>query len=168
MEMRLSTATAGGWARTPAASRQGVATVEMALVLPVLIVLLFGIIEFGLVFKDRMVLSTASREATRIAALGRPVAEVISRGKEAASTLTVTSLTVTPEYRTYSAGAYTAWQALANAPSGTTNTAPTLAQVRVTMSYPHHLVTGSLFAGILGDGGTSIKTLTTSVVMTRE
>jgi Flp pilus assembly protein TadG len=39
--------------------------VEFALVLPILLVILFGIIEFGLIMYDKAVLTNASREAAR-------------------------------------------------------------------------------------------------------
>ena len=45
------------------------ATVEMAVVRPVLLTMLFGIIEFGWVFSVRQALTTAAREGARTAAL---------------------------------------------------------------------------------------------------
>lgn len=44
---------------------RGAAAVEFALVLPVLVVLLFGIIEFGFILYSKEVLTNASREGTR-------------------------------------------------------------------------------------------------------
>jgi len=43
----------------------GVAAVEMALVLPILLVILFGIIDFGLALYTKEVLANASREGAR-------------------------------------------------------------------------------------------------------
>ena len=43
----------------------GVSAVEFAIVLPVLILLLFGIIEFGILFYDKAVITNASREGAR-------------------------------------------------------------------------------------------------------
>lgn len=48
----------------------GAALVEMALVLPLLMLLVFGIIDFGLCTKDRMAVSQAAREGARVAAVG--------------------------------------------------------------------------------------------------
>ena len=45
--------------------QRGVAVVEFALVLPVLLLILFGIIEFGLVMFDQAVITNASREGAR-------------------------------------------------------------------------------------------------------
>jgi Flp pilus assembly protein TadG len=44
---------------------EGAAAVEFALVLPLLILILFGIIEFGFVLYDQEVITNASREGAR-------------------------------------------------------------------------------------------------------
>jgi len=44
---------------------RGIAVVELALLLPILAVVLFGLVEFGLAFRSHEVLSQASREAVR-------------------------------------------------------------------------------------------------------
>ncbi len=44
---------------------KGASAVEFALVLPVLIVILFGIIEFGFILYDKAVITNASREGAR-------------------------------------------------------------------------------------------------------
>ncbi len=46
-------------------NRRGTAAVEFALILPVLVVLVFGIIEFGLLLYDKQVITNASREGAR-------------------------------------------------------------------------------------------------------
>ena len=48
----------------PHAPRAGVATVEFALVVPVLLTILLGIIEFGLLFEDFMMLKKQMMETT--------------------------------------------------------------------------------------------------------
>lgn len=45
--------------------KTGVSAVEFAIVLPVLILFLFGIIEFGILFYDKAVITNASREGAR-------------------------------------------------------------------------------------------------------
>ena len=45
--------------------KKGVSAVEFAIVLPVLILFLFGIIEFGILFYDKAVITNASREGAR-------------------------------------------------------------------------------------------------------
>ena len=48
---------------------RGAAAVELAVVLPLLLTLVFGIIEFGWVFMVRETLTNASREGCRVAVL---------------------------------------------------------------------------------------------------
>lgn len=48
----------------------GAAAVEMALVLPVLLIVMFGIIEFGFVFNAQISLTQAVREGVRVGAIG--------------------------------------------------------------------------------------------------
>jgi len=57
--------------------QNGIAAVEFALVLPLLVILAFGIIEFSLVLFDKAVITNASREGARAAILYRvtPVTE---------------------------------------------------------------------------------------------
>ena len=49
----------------------GAAAVEMALVLPLLLLVLFGIIDFGRGFNAQMQVTQAAREAVRVKALGQ-------------------------------------------------------------------------------------------------
>jgi Flp pilus assembly protein TadG len=46
-------------------SYRGTAIVEFAIILPLLLVLLFGIIEFGIILYDKAVITNASREGAR-------------------------------------------------------------------------------------------------------
>jgi Flp pilus assembly protein TadG len=46
-------------------SRKGAAMVELAIILPILFVVLFGIIEFGLILYDKALITNASREGAR-------------------------------------------------------------------------------------------------------
>ena len=57
-------------------SERGVAAVEFALVSPVLIILLFTIIEFSLVLYDKAVLTNASREGARYGSVHDPTGTV--------------------------------------------------------------------------------------------
>ena len=56
--------------------QSGAATVEFAIVLPLLVLLAFGTIEFGLMLYNKQILTNASREATRAAVKGVTVSEV--------------------------------------------------------------------------------------------
>jgi Flp pilus assembly protein TadG len=46
-------------------SQKGAAMVEFAIVLPLLLLIVFGIIEFGIIFYDQQVITNASREGAR-------------------------------------------------------------------------------------------------------
>jgi len=46
-------------------NQKGAALVEFALVLPVLLLILMGIIEFGIILFDKAIITNASREAAR-------------------------------------------------------------------------------------------------------
>ena len=50
--------------------QDGAAAVEFALLLPLLVLLLFGIIEFGVAFNTRIQATNAAREAARQAVVG--------------------------------------------------------------------------------------------------
>lgn len=66
---------------------RGAAAVEMAIVLPVLVLLCFGIIDFSRMLNAHLQLSQASREGVRLAALGSggyTPAQVTQRAKDAA------------------------------------------------------------------------------------
>jgi len=50
---------------------RGGAVIEFVLVLPILLLILFGIIEFSIALYDKAVITNASREATRAGILSR-------------------------------------------------------------------------------------------------
>ncbi len=58
--------------RDPHRRRAGTTMVELALVMPLLLMLLFAIAEFSLAFLDWQVVSSAAREGARAASLFRP------------------------------------------------------------------------------------------------
>jgi Flp pilus assembly protein TadG len=51
---------------------KGQAVVETALILPIILLILMGIIDFGLLFNNYLIIANASREAARQAAVGVP------------------------------------------------------------------------------------------------
>lgn len=74
---------------------KGQALAELALVLPVLILLLFAIIEFGRVFSAHLTVIAASREGARYGIVGATDAEIVAHVKESAATLDTSLLRVT-------------------------------------------------------------------------
>ena len=66
-----------------ASSQIGSAVVEFAIILPILFLVLFGIIEFGLLFANKQMLVTASREGARLGIVsGITDNEIIYRVRE--------------------------------------------------------------------------------------
>jgi Flp pilus assembly protein TadG len=61
-----STRAAGGQGR----AERGAAAVEFALLLPLLVALLFGFVEFGIAFNTKIQATNAAREGARIAVVG--------------------------------------------------------------------------------------------------
>ncbi|TET15824.1 MAG: pilus assembly protein [Actinobacteria bacterium] len=50
-------------------SEKGASAVEFALILPILIILVFGIVQFGIAFNNYITITHAAREGARIAAV---------------------------------------------------------------------------------------------------
>ncbi|MFC7063859.1 TadE/TadG family type IV pilus assembly protein [Halobacillus seohaensis] len=57
-------------------SQKGQALVELALVLPILLMLIFGIVDFGRIFHAYLTLDHAGREAARTASVGAEDSEI--------------------------------------------------------------------------------------------
>lgn len=68
-------------------TNKGQSLVETALILPVLLLLLTGIIDFGLLFNSYLVVSNASREGARYAAVGNTDAQIMAAAGNAAASL---------------------------------------------------------------------------------
>ena len=69
--------------RLPAMSERGAILAEFVLVLPVLLMILFGIIEFGVAFSRSQAISAAAREAGRLASLSTTTSADISNRVDA-------------------------------------------------------------------------------------
>lgn len=65
--------------------RRGSLTLELLLVLPILMTVVLGAFEFSMLAQARQQLLTASREGTRVAALGGTVADVEQATQQALS-----------------------------------------------------------------------------------
>ncbi|HEY7146387.1 MAG TPA: TadE/TadG family type IV pilus assembly protein [Streptosporangiaceae bacterium] len=122
---------------------RGAAAVEFALVLPLLLLLVFAIIDFGRALSAQITLTQAAREGARLTALGQP--NVVSRTQAAAVGLSPVDVTVT------------------SCPAG----AGPSANGVVAASYSFSFVTPvGAIAGLLGGGGFgSPVTLTAQGVM---
>lgn len=80
--------------RRRARGERGVAAVEFALVVPILLVVLFGIIDFGFAINRYAIVNNSAREGVREASLGGTEAEIraaVTRGmSDLGGTYTVT------------------------------------------------------------------------------
>jgi Flp pilus assembly protein TadG len=84
--------------KTLTRSERGQAVAEFALVLPLLLILVFGVIQFGIVFRDYLALTDATRAGARKAAVSRmsadPNATAVSAVDKAAADLDQSKLDV--------------------------------------------------------------------------
>jgi Flp pilus assembly protein TadG len=82
------------------AKERGAVAVEFALLAPVLIMLLLGIMEFGRAYSVQISLSSAAREGVRVMAIGNDTAAARTAGKNAATALqpalTDANITISP------------------------------------------------------------------------
>ncbi|RBP66000.1 TadE-like protein [Alkalibaculum bacchi] len=82
-------------------SDKGQALVEFALVLPILLALILGMIEFGWILNGKITLTNAAREGARVAAIYHDKGAVVDDAKEAvinasvASSLTIIGVNTT-------------------------------------------------------------------------
>jgi hypothetical protein len=79
-----------------AKSRRGHVALELLLVLPILLTVLLGTVEFSLLLTAQQQVSLASREATRVAAMGGSVAEIEQTVRLALGENRFPQATVTP------------------------------------------------------------------------
>jgi Flp pilus assembly protein TadG len=79
--------------------QEGQAMVEFALVIPLLLLLIFGIVQFGILFNNYLTLTDAVRAGARQAAVSRtlpdPVGVTKTRVERSAAGLTASNLVIT-------------------------------------------------------------------------
>ena len=74
---------------------RGAVAVEFALLLPVLLLIIFGAIDFGRAINDEITLTQAARVGARLAAVGTATSSVTSRAQSAAVGLSPVTVNVT-------------------------------------------------------------------------
>lgn len=101
--------------------QKGQSLVETAIILPIILLLIMGIIDFGLLFNNYIVISNASREGARKAALGGTDTAVIQTVQNMTASLQTHDMTIsiTPGYSARSHGT----------------------EVRVTVTYRNRMIT---------------------------
>lgn len=140
--------------------RRASTLIEFALIVPVLLAVVMGIIEFGWQVRNQLTIANAAREGARYAAVGKQTTDVIARIRSMAATIpgAPNSLTITIT-RNDAAGGTTYNTLVGN--TGTTNDAPTGSLIRVQVSAPNRSLTG-LFPFL------NNRTVKSEVVMRRE
>lgn len=83
------------WFRKFGRTGNGQALVEMALVLPVLILIIFGIVEFGRIMNTYLIVTNAAREGARHGVVGGTDADIRDAVMNNAYTLDPAKITVT-------------------------------------------------------------------------
>lgn len=84
-------------------NQKGQTLVEFALVLPVLLLLILGLIQFGIIFSAQIAITNAAREGVRLAAVGEKDTDIIARinnsigGHIFLSELTDGNIDITPD-----------------------------------------------------------------------
>lgn len=144
--------------------RRGAALVEFAIAVPLLMLLLMGIMEFGMILHDYLSISQGAREGVREAAVGSP------RGKVRGRVMRASLPSITPEMIQvqYYDDAQNSWGDANDAAGGTSNLVPPKSLIRVrVVNYPHRLITGSFFAWLPGVQG-NVLPLTGGMTMRRE
>jgi Flp pilus assembly protein TadG len=121
--------------------RGGQAMVEMALVLPILLLVLVGIMEFGYKVYFTNMAMNASREGARLAALGKGAEQVRTRVRGAIPSVQMSLPDSNIQLEILStSNAWGAWPT----DSGTVNTIPVGTQIRVTVAATYNPLTGLL------------------------
>ena len=79
-------------------SEKGASAVEFALILPILVILVFGIVQFGIAYNNYIALTHAAREGARLAAVNMDETEGIewfeNRIRESAPSVSIESITL--------------------------------------------------------------------------
>jgi Flp pilus assembly protein TadG len=122
---------------------RGAAAVEFAIVFPVLMLIVFGIIDFGRALNDQITLTQAAREGARLEALGE--SNVAQSTQSAAGGLSPVTVTIT-----------------STCPAGAGPTANAVVNVSYSFSFVTPL---SAIAGLFGGGLSGPLTLSAQGVM---
>ncbi len=159
----------GRRARPRRRGERGAAAVEFAIVLPLLFVLLFGIIEFGILFYNYQVITNASREGARAGIIQSPrltVAQIQTIATNYCGTHLVTFAAVNPS-PTVTVSAKHAGSDIADL-----TTAVTGDDLTVLVTYPYTFLVFPNLAKLLSADGTSpfpgVLTLSAQSVMKYE
>lgn len=140
--------------------KRGSTLIEFALIVPILLAIVMGIIEFGWQVRNQLTVANAAREGARFASVGKKTTEITARIKSMAASIpgAPNSLTITI-YRNDGAGGTTYNTIVGD--TTTNNNAPTGSLIRIQVSAPNRSLTG-IFPFL------NRRTVKSEVVMRRE
>jgi len=139
-------------------SERGAELIEFALIFPLLLLLILGMIDFGFLFQRYEVLTNATREGARIAVLpsytdgdvkSRICAYLTSGGVPTTGCPNPSWITVTTEPLAVPTG-------------------PALSVKRVNVAYAHNFMFIGPIIGLMGGSWTNAKTINTEAIMRTE
>ena len=127
------------------AGRLGSLSAELAVVTPVLALLLFGIVDFGLMFRSKMQLTSLAELAARAAASGETPGRIAEDMAGTTTGLEPDKLSITLQYRGYVGNSTwdDAWYTVGTI--GERNSAPLFSKIRAVANDEHQLVVPGLF-----------------------
>lgn len=130
--------------------RRGAALVEFVIVVPLLLLMLLGIMEFGVIMHDYIMLNQSAREGVRTACISNnnSVEKVKAQVLQSAALPNLRPEMI--KITRYDAGTGS-WVPVGDKPNGTDNDAPPDSIVKVEIqNYPHQMVTGNFFSWLPG------------------
>jgi Flp pilus assembly protein TadG len=109
-------------------NQRGAVAVEFALVIPVLVLLIFGIIEVSRAYNAQVTLTNAARESVRVMAIGKNDSDAVAMAVSTAEILT-------PDLDASNVS-------ISRSPAGGANTCPSGSTATVTITYTMSTLTG--------------------------
>jgi Flp pilus assembly protein TadG len=139
---------------------KGASAVEFALVLPLLVIFVFGIIEFGLLLYNKQVITNASREGARAGIVSQTPRVTVAEMQ------TVVQNYAVPHLVTFTGGVVLPTTTVQNNTSGGNQCVSFSDNLTVTVTYPYTFLALSNLMNLLGPStlGPSL-TLTAQTVM---
>lgn len=154
--------------RSRARRQRGAATVEFALIIPIFLLIIMGIIEFAMIGFHKLSLTQAARAGSRAASLGKKVSDVVKTTHDAVYTdkdhyvINIPDNNIAVEYSMDGK----AWAPLSDGATG--NAAPPDSMVRVRIvNWPHPMITGKFFSWLPGVQNENLL-MNAQMVMRRE
>jgi Flp pilus assembly protein TadG len=133
----------------------GAELIELAIALPLLLLVTAGVVDLGILFQHYEVVTNAAREGARVGVLqGYTATDVQNRARNYLAASGLTAATPAPQV-TYST--------VPIAPGG-----PSISVVRVVVQYPHQFVFLGPAARLVGGSSLANITLAASATMRRE